>query len=76
MAMFNSYVSHYQRVHGKITILNGKIIYKLPFSIAMSAITRGYMFVNRWPDAPRRTPPRDIRHHVWLMWSLNTINPY
>ena len=26
----------------KITIFNGKILYKWPFSIAMSAITRGY----------------------------------
>ena len=51
----------------KITILNGKIHYKWPFSIAMSAITRGY---NRWIIQfgywhPMKNPPFPLfLHHL------------
>ena len=43
-----------QKTDGKITMFNGKIHYKWPFSIAMSAITRGYTILR--PTHPLSLP--------------------
>ena len=86
MAIFNSYVSHYQRVSFWSTeIPPGPTVSLLPCPSGLKTTRRGHQMIHRsWvigrrlQRCSRQWHPRQFRHNwkIWKIWKLKSLYQY